>query len=193
MHGLKECLKDKNIRNIMNAQFAVAKDDMSRFPPVADHYFLKGVILSHLQTNKTCLWKKNTINRQQTKISFILRDWVHNTLRPKIIALIIIIIIFYMVFCLQFSLFLDLPINLLLRGEFNQVGISAIIGVTQNEGAFFVMPIKGMYTIQCIFNDLFHITIICLSQSTQELFKSNIVLVAHLQPLNWKWKPVWNK
>lgn len=79
MHGLKGCLKDKNIRNIMNAQFAVAKDDMSRFPPVADHYFLK-----------------------------------------------------------------DLPINLLLRGEFNQVGISAIIGVTQNEGAFFVMPIKGL-------------------------------------------------
>ena len=109
---------------------------------------------------------------------------MHNTLRPKIIALIIIIIIFYMVFCLQFSLFLDLPINLLLRGEFNQVGISAIIGVTQNEGAFFVMPIKGMYTIQCIFNDLFHVTIIiCLSQSTQELFKSNIVLVVHLQPL----------
>ena len=32
----------------MNAQFAVAKDDMSRFPPVADQYFLKGVILSHL-------------------------------------------------------------------------------------------------------------------------------------------------
>lgn len=63
MHGLKECLKDKNINDIMNAQMAVGIDVMSGFFPVADNYFLKGDVLNHLQNNKTSLWKQNIINK----------------------------------------------------------------------------------------------------------------------------------
>ena len=63
MHGLKECLKDKNINDIMNAQMAVGIDAMSGFFPVADNYFLKGDVLNHLQNNKTSLWKQNVINK----------------------------------------------------------------------------------------------------------------------------------
>lgn len=97
---------------------------------------------------------------------------VHSTLRPEII--VVTIIIFYI--CYNFPCFLDLPIDLLLRGEFHQTGIPAIIGVTQNEGGYFVIPIKGIYTIQCIFNDLFHITVISFVLVNQHKNSSNPIL-----------------
>lgn len=38
--------------------------------------------------------------------------------------------------------FADLPYNLLVNGKFNQT-VPAMIGVTRNEGGFFVLPVKG--------------------------------------------------
>lgn len=77
MHGLKECLTNKSIADIMKAQNAVIHDVTTGFLPVADHHFLQ-----------------------------------------------------------------DVPINLFLRGEFNQTGIPAIIGMTNNGGGFFVIPVE---------------------------------------------------
>ena len=42
----------------------------------------------------------------------------------------------------------DLPFNLLVNGEFNQT-VPAMIGVTQNEGGFFVLDMKG-YTVNIL-------------------------------------------
>ena len=54
-------------------------------------------------------------------------------------------------FCIYFALTVksaDLPFNLLVNGEFNQT-VPAMIGVTQNEGGFFVLDMKG-YTVNIL-------------------------------------------
>ena len=43
-----------------------------------------------------------------------------------------------------FLYFADLPFNLLVKGKFNQT-VPAMIGVTQNEGGYDVIPLKGSY------------------------------------------------
>lgn len=42
------------------------------------------------------------------------------------------------------SCFADHPFNLLVNGKFNQT-VPAMIGVTKNEGGFFVLPVKGIH------------------------------------------------
>ncbi|KAL9962058.1 hypothetical protein ACROYT_G031123 [Oculina patagonica] len=38
----------------------------------------------------------------------------------------------------------DFPFNLLVNGKFNNQTVQAMVGVTKNEGAFFVLPIEGI-------------------------------------------------
>lgn len=73
----------------------------------------------------------------------------------SIIIIIIVVItkwllLLFQVFCYFFSThtchstlyFADLPYNLLVNGKLNQT-VPAMIGVTRNEGGFFVLPLKG--------------------------------------------------
>ena len=53
------------------------------------------------------------------------------------------IVLFFDTYMSLYTLyFADLPYNLLVNGKFNQT-VPAMIGVTRNEGGFFVLPVKG--------------------------------------------------
>lgn len=60
-----------------------------------------------------------------------------------VITISIVLLFFFLTHTCHSTLyFADLPYNLLVNGKFNQT-VPAMIGVTRNEGGFFVLPVKG--------------------------------------------------